>query len=412
MLSIIEKVTNVVTFVQANPVFGGVIGVWALGTLTYVLRLVPSYVYSFFVRQFTIKVTLNNQDEVYKKVVAWYEKEGFSKRTRTLHAQTEYDHNDEEQLSIGAGYGGHWFFFRGRPYYMEREKKDVVGVDKVREAITLATIGRSQKPLRRIIQLATDAEQNKGIKVYGWDHGYWAHRSTQKARSLDSIFIAKDKKKTLLDTLETFKRDEEFYTRNGIPYRLGILLYGPPGTGKSSLVKAISTHIKRDLATINLNVIAETSLEEAFLAAGRKKTLLIEDIDAFLDNEARELDEGSTAKKKKQPPSLSALLNAIDGVGSPDNQIMIITTNDVSSLDKALLRKGRIDLQLEIGYLDIQTAGDMLRSLYKESGESLTYIEEFVRNGTIKPDITGALLQGLVLENRNDVKPVIYRIKG
>ncbi len=48
--------------------------------------------------------------------------------------------------------------------------------------------------------------------------------------------------------------------------------------------------------------------------------------------------------------SLSALLNILDGVGSYKGRVLIITTNYAERLDAALIRLGRVDIKLELGY--------------------------------------------------------------
>ena len=48
--------------------------------------------------------------------------------------------------------------------------------------------------------------------------------------------------------------------------------------------------------------------------------------------------------------SLSALLNVLDGVGSQEGRVLIMTTNHAERLDAALIRPGRVDMKLELGY--------------------------------------------------------------
>jgi chaperone BCS1 len=48
--------------------------------------------------------------------------------------------------------------------------------------------------------------------------------------------------------------------------------------------------------------------------------------------------------------SLSALLNVLDGVGSQEGRVLIMTTNHAERLDAALIRLGRVDMKLELGY--------------------------------------------------------------
>lgn len=67
--------------------------------------------------------------------------------------------------------------------------------------------------------------------------------------------------------------------------------------------------------------------------------------------------------------SFSGLLNAIDGVASHEGRILIMTTNHRERLDSALIRPGRVDVQIEFGYAGKGTLSEIFRELYKEIGE-------------------------------------------
>jgi DNA polymerase III delta prime subunit len=66
--------------------------------------------------------------------------------------------------------------------------------------------------------------------------------------------------------------------------------------------------------------------------------------------------------------SFSGLLNAIDGVASHEGRILIMTTNHRERLDSALIRPGRVDVQIEFGYAAKETLSEIFRELYKEIG--------------------------------------------
>lgn len=85
--------------------------------------------------------------------------------------------------------------------------------------------------------------------------------------------------------------------------------------------------------------------------------VLIEDVDAAFVN--RE-DEAPTTGKKKSTVSFSALLNAIDGVGASEGRLLIITTNHIDRLDRALVRPGRVDHRFKFG----DATADQARQLF------------------------------------------------
>jgi ATP-dependent 26S proteasome regulatory subunit len=61
--------------------------------------------------------------------------------------------------------------------------------------------------------------------------------------------------------------------------------------------------------------------------------------------------ESVNTKRDRRKAGFSSLLNAMDGLGAPEDIIYIFTTNNIDDIDPALIRPGRIDLKLEIGYV-------------------------------------------------------------
>jgi len=89
--------------------------------------------------------------------------------------------------------------------------------------------------------------------------------------------------------------------------------------------------------------------------------------------------------------NLSTILNAIDGVRSVHGRILIITTNCINDLDPALIRPGRIDLKINLGYVNNYILEQFFKSFYPE------YIVP--DNFIVREGISSAYLQNLIFEN-------------
>lgn len=168
--------------------------------------------------------------------------------------------------------------------------------------------------------------------------GSWTRRDDLPARSLESVVLVEGQMERLRADLDGFLADEPEYVRRGIPWHRGYLLHGPPGTGKTSIVRALA-------ATLGLNLwyapLADLEKDASLLSLINEVTprsvLLLEDVDIFHAARDRDDDQGASV-------TMAGLLNALDGVATPHGLITFMTTNDVSVIDPALLRPGRVDL--------------------------------------------------------------------
>ena len=251
--------------------------------------------------------------------------------------------------------------------------------------------------------------------------------------------------------IDLFINNPRWYEDKGIPYTLGIMLHGPPGTGKTSLIKALAKDTRRHIFNIKLySDTTQTQLRTLFFnesvyVLNNNKTetyniplderiYVIEDIDCLTDivkdRALSDTDESKMKEKRNQHvdntlaqiPSahsqsqfgrnnviidnytekpkqannesinLSFLLNLLDGILETPGRILIMTTNKPDVLDKALIRPGRIDLNIEVGYCTIEMIKEMFTFFFNTKKEY-----EFNVNYTNK--LTPAELNKILLDN-------------
>jgi hypothetical protein len=215
-------------------------------------------------------------------------------------------------------------------------------------------------------------------------------------KGFDTMFF--DGKADLLHRLDMF-RDGSVYKRLGIPHMLGLLFYGEPGTGKTSAIKAIANYMNMSLVLVPMNLIkTRKQLESVFYSIEmehiphNKRIYVFEEIDCngwgplvqdrrFQKEEETESenqferlitvleDEKSTirsaAAKKKQSDdalTLGAILEVLDGITETAGRIVIMTTNHREKLDPALIRPGRVDLEIEFKKL----RGEHVAAIYEQ----------------------------------------------
>jgi chaperone BCS1 len=310
--------------------------------------------------------------------------------------QSGYD----KDAVTSIGYGTHWIIYKGVPIIIRVVREEANQTSRDKETITIIKFGRSKKLIEDFVKsVGTFDDSANKTKVYAM-YESWNYVKDQPKRSLDSVFIEKEKRDILVSALDKFTSGEEWYLKNGIPYQLGILLYGSPGTGKTSLVKAISAYLEYPIYYLPADKME--NLGEAVRQLPDKCVMVIEDIDASISTRSRkkktigDKNDAQDAKKnlfdELSGYGLSEILNAMDGMFSAHGRILIATTNHIEKLDAALIRPGRIDLKLEIGFATKEVVRDFMVRFFGKC--------EFPKNVELRKNITVAELQGMVLEGK------------
>lgn len=390
-----------VGFAKMNPVISGIAGVWGLGVLTFLFKEVPKQAMLFFAKQFTVSLDINCHDEAFHNFIIWYEGNGHSKKSRTLRISEKKQSGIDSVNILSAGYGSHFFFFKGYPFKLTRLKEETGNFYSVRGKIHLVTVGRSQVPIRELLKAIDPlSDSSKKTKVYKWDEGYWNFAFDQDVRSLDTIILKEKYKEQLISHLQNFNTNKDWYNKHCIPYRTGICLYGPPGTGKTSLVRAICGINGYDLYVLNLNAMTDRGLVAAFDKIDKNAVILIEDIDSFSSTNKR-VSNKDKKENDGQSLTLSGVLNAVDGITASNGRILIITTNHLETLDSALVRPGRIDLLINLNFMDESMAKEALKRFFPNY--KIPYFN-------LKANLTPAEFQNSIMSFKENPEKVIEAI--
>ena len=234
--------------------------------------------------------------------------------------------------------------------------------------------------------------KNDKINIFMWDEFNWEVIKTQPKRSLDTLYFEDEFIDNIENKISKFltENTKNLYRRLGIPYKLNILLEGLPGTGKTSIITGIASKYNMNMAVLYFdNKMTDTMLMKAFTQLSEKTILVLEDIDVLF-KERKENDNNKNAL------TFSGLINALDGIAAPQNNIIFMTTNYKCNLDNALIRPGRVDMCVNFTYTKKEQVYKMFKAFYGDNIDS-SIINSFI-DETKRLKYTTATLQQFLFE--------------
>lgn len=400
------------TNILNNQFLIGMIG----GGLVYWSKNIWNSITKFFSRYFVVSATFaNDRNPAYRAIEMWINDTVFirSKWQKNVEVRTNVkdDWADEstaiKDIVIVPATGKHLFLYKKRLFWITKHQvQNQQSGDRgttIKYYYTISTTAITNTYMKSFIHMvinyckeqeAKEREDNK-LCVRTYDGDWWSERSKRVFRDFDSIYIDEDTKKQIIDKIDFFVNNKQWYRDRHIPYKLGILLYGIPGVGKSSIIQALAEYIQSDIFYITSLLTSEdkfiSMISQAVYQAKENSTkvsyskriikntvsdqvnsinqtsyplLTLEDADSYdtlksrgnivdsrniqsIENNENN-DDPSQSMSLKLGVGLTTILNIFDGVMTPDGLIFVITTNAIDKLDPALFRPGRIDLCIEI----------------------------------------------------------------
>ena len=176
---------------------------------------------------------------------------------------------------------------------------------------------------------------------------------------------ADEEKEELTEIVEFLKNPNDFSSL-GARIPKGVLLVGPPGTGKTLLARAVAGEANAPFFSISGSDFVEmyvgvgaSRVRDLFKEAKKNQPsiIFIDEIDAV----GRHRGAGMGGGHDEREQTLNQLLVEMDGFGANEGVIVIAATNRPDILDPALLRPGRFDRQVTVGYPDVKGREDILK---------------------------------------------------
>ena len=207
-------------------------------------------------------------------------------------------------------------------------------------------------------------------------------------------------KEQVRDIIDFIQKPEKYHNL-GAKMPKGIMLYGPPGTGKTLMAKAIAKEAGvpffsvsgSDFVQLYVGVGA-SRVRELFKEARKyeKAVIFIDEIDAI----GKKRSPNTLQSNDEKDQTLNALLTEMSGFKDEEGIIVIAATNRMDTLDEALLRPGRFDRHIEIGYPDVKAREAIIKLYFKNR----PIADEVSSSDLAKQTVffTGAMLANLINE--------------
>ncbi|KAH7027878.1 BCS1 N terminal-domain-containing protein [Microdochium trichocladiopsis] len=349
-------------------------------------------------RRFVVNTNLNSRSWF---LFRWDEEE----------EEEEYEHGGQtsdlkkkkKALNYTPSFGSHVFFYKRNLLIFRRTSNRETGgymMVSEKEEISISCFGRNPAILKELLLEAREQYMERDEKktlIYrgttraGSTEPTWQRCMARASRPFSTVILNEKTKQDLIDDVTDYLNPatQRWYANRGIPYRRGYLLWGPPGTGKSSLSLALAGFFKMRIYIVSLSSVSATeeNLATLFAELPRRCVVLLEDIDSAGLTHTREQQgvpqpaEAEKSDKDDMVPgqlttgtgptnnstgrlSLSGLLNILDGVASQEGRVLIMTTNHLEKLDKALIRPGRVDMTVEFGLADRGMIAAIFRAIF------------------------------------------------
>ncbi len=249
-----------------------------------------------------------------------------------------------------------------------------------------------------------------GIMNVGKARAQMADKNNKDRVTFKDVAGLEEAKVEIMEIVD-FLRKADKYKALGAKIPKGALLAGPPGTGKTLLAKAVAGE-----ANVPFLSISGSDFVEMFVGVGASRVrdlfeqakkvapciVFIDEIDAI--GRARGKNSGFSGNDEREN-TLNQLLTEMDGFQTNAGVIVLAATNRVDILDKALMRAGRFDRQIEVGLPDVKERKEIFDVHLRKLKLDAKLDREFLAKqtpGFAGADIANVCNEAALIAARND----------
>ncbi len=253
-----------------------------------------------------------------------------------------------------------------------------------------------------------------GSKELNFGKAKFKNSADEKKKTTFDDVAGADEEKEELEEIVEFLKSPKKYNALGARIPKGVLLVGPPGTGKTLLAKAVAGEAGVPFFSISGSDFVEmfvgvgaSRVRDLFETAKKNSPCIIFIVE--IDPVGRQRGSGLGGGHDEREQTLNQLLVEMDGFGANEGVIMIAATNRADILDPALLRPGRFDRQVMVGYPDINGREAILKVHSREKPLSPDVDLKTIAKSTAGftgADLANLLNEAALLSARKDKKAI------
>ncbi|MCL1042876.1 AAA family ATPase [Shewanella marisflavi] len=325
-----------------TAVIVGVLTFALIGLTGYILKDIFTKVFSWLGSLLFIRLTIddshNARTEVFNKLSFLISNTTIPLFSRSISEAVYFDYsvNYDGRISVKSiGYGMHLFKYQGCYMLATRAK---VASTMAYDTITVIAPWWAKDKLHSLLE-DTRGDISTAPKVSIFEETEWCRYGTLKSEGFSELVLDAGFKQEFMGEVDNFASSGK-----GVASKLTILLHGKTGTGKTGIARALAVEYCRDLYILNLSTVNDATIHKAIRKVPPGSMLLIEDCDCVKATVSR----AAESNVDNPPLTLGGVLNALDGVIPLDDCLVVMTTNHVENLDPALIRKGRVDVSIEV----------------------------------------------------------------
>lgn len=354
-----------------------------IGVATYLLSTIRGWLMSLFVfvkRRFIMGVSVSGP-YMETKVKEWLVDNCYSESSRRLLTNNNmYLYNEFNKSLMWGNYLIRVGRFCWAYVYSFQIRDALGGSDGIKNmlGVDFYGFGREKKIAEVKATFEYKEKEDDLLRLASLTTGVFGSYTTKEPKSYKKIFGSFVTK--VEDSVDKFINSKDIYKKFGRKYKNIILLYGPPGTGKTSIIKHLAERLdikyihyidglltSNDSASTVSVAINDKSMDHKD-AKGKDVPALcvVEDIDKSVFGVGDIKSETEEERRrifnnmlKEKGHTIDKLMQLFDSSISPNNFILIITTNNIDLLPEPLLRSGRIDHKIYVGPLTKEEAINM-----------------------------------------------------